>query len=536
VDCAKSEQVCNGYSGCADCTPGEASCKDGKATWCSAEGELLSFECDAVQGLTCSPDGCKGACSLSEVHDSYIGCDYYPTVTLNPVWSGFAFSIAVSNASDEPTQVTITRGDQIVKQEMVPAAELKTIALDWVPELKGGDVECATPPARGASRLVTDGAYRVRTDRPVTVYQFSPLEYELDPAPAECPVLSECSSSPETRCLSYSNDASMLLPATGLTGNYTTLSWPTQTDDQGNSDGSGFLAITATADGTQVEVLGRGKFVAGAGIDQNGRGTVTMNQGDVLQLIAGEGDVSGTRVRADKPVQIIGGQSCAYVPSVDVLNCDHIEEAIFPEDTLGNDYLVSPPIYADMETTVPSVLRVTAISEDTEVTFEPELRGTATLQAGEVLELELSGDQAKPVRIHGSRPILVGLYMQGQSAIPNAGSVGDPSMSIAVPTEQFRAEYLFTAPVTYAVNIADVIAKTGTSVRIDGALVGSDQFMPIGKSDYGVAHVMLDASSSVHTLKADQEVGLTVYGYGLYTSYMYPGGADLERITIPDIL
>jgi hypothetical protein len=32
------------------------------------------------------------------------------------------------------------------------------------------------------------------------------------------------------------------------------------------------------------------------------------------------------------------------------------------------------------------------------------------------------------------------------------------------------------------------------------------------------------------------EVGLTVYGYGAYTSYMYPGGVDLERITIPPVL
>ena len=33
-----------------------------------------------------------------------------------------------------------------------------------------------------------DGAYRLRTDQPVTVYQLSPLTYQIDPPPAECPV------------------------------------------------------------------------------------------------------------------------------------------------------------------------------------------------------------------------------------------------------------------------------------------------------------------------------------------------------------
>ena len=86
------------------CSPGAATCEGGTATWCSPKGELLTFTCDSLQGLSCEADGCKGACALSEVHDSYIGCDYYPTVTLNPVWSGFEFTVAVSNASTSATR------------------------------------------------------------------------------------------------------------------------------------------------------------------------------------------------------------------------------------------------------------------------------------------------------------------------------------------------------------------------------------------------------------------------------------------------
>ena len=35
--------------------------------------------------------------------------------------------------------------------------------------------------------------------------------------------------------------------------------------------------------------------------------------------------------------------------------------------------------------------------------------------------------------------------------------------------------------------------------------------------------------------KADKPVGIVVYGYGQDTSYMYPGGLDLKRITEPPV-
>jgi hypothetical protein len=530
IDCAETGRLCDEVLGCRECTPGEASCADGQATWCSPEGKLLSFECDDVQGLTCDPEGCSGPCSLDQIHHSYIGCDYYPTVTLNPVWSGFPFAIAVSNASDEPTEVTITRGDELVGEVTVPAGALQTLELDWIAELKGGDVECATPPARGASRLVPDGAYRVRSTRPVTVYQFSPLEYELDPRPAACPVLSECSPSTESRCLSYTNDASLLLPASALTGSYTALAWPTQLD------GSGFLAITATEDGTVVHVSGHGSFEPGGAIDEAGRGTITLDRGDVVELVAAAGsDLSGTRVRADKPVQVIGGHSCAYVPDTGVLNCDHVEESMLPEDTLGSDYLVTSPVYADGQSDVPMIVRIAAIAADTEVSFDPPIRAPAPLDAGEFLDVALGAGATQHVRITGTKPVLVASYMQGQEAVVSGGSVGDPSMSLAIATEQFRTDYLFTAPTSYAINIANVIVRSGSSVRLDGVPIDPSKFTPIGESGYAVAREVLDGQSSVHTLEGDEEFGLTVYGYGLYTSYMYPGGADLERITIPEI-
>ena len=346
TDCAKNGQVCAAPFGCVTCAPGQGTCKDGQAHSCNSDGSgYVDFTCDPVQGMTCTANGCTGTCSPAELGPSYLGCDYYPTVTLNPVWSGFDFAVAVANATEKSAKVTVTRRTSKVQTATIASGNVSILKLPWVTELKGGDVDgCQNPPDPGNTRLVMGGAYRVRADQPVTVYQFSPREYEIDPPPANCPVATECGGT-DTSCKAYSADASLLLPATALTGNYNGLAWPA------SGLRAGFFAITGTSDGTSVVVTGKGAVAAGAGIDQNGNGTVHLDAGDVLEIVAAHdqpdtvygADPSGTRIRADKPVQVIAGHSCANIPTATTGYCDHLEEGLFPDETLGQDYLVTYP-------------------------------------------------------------------------------------------------------------------------------------------------------------------------------------------------
>ena len=236
-DCAAEGFSCQAPVGCVVCTPGEGSCEGGAARLCNAEGtEVTEFECDVAQGMVCEPDGCKGSCSPAQLGSSYVGCDYYPTVTANPVFSGFSFAVAVSNTGTEPADVIVTRGSATQTEVAVPAGELRIIPLPWVAELKGGDQDsCQTPPPRGPTLLVADGAYRLRSNRPVSVYQFNPLEYELSPIPEGCPLRNDCPGSPprDEGCLSFSNDASLIFPTNVLTGSYSVLSWPSTASRRG---------------------------------------------------------------------------------------------------------------------------------------------------------------------------------------------------------------------------------------------------------------------------------------------------------------
>jgi IgGFc binding protein len=535
VDCAASGKICADLFGCVTCTPKSASCSGGMAKTCKEDGsEWQTFECDPMQGMTCDPDGCKGDCTPPNLSHTYLGCDYYPTITLNPVWSGFDFAVAVANAGKAATNVVVTRDATDVTTKTVAPGALEVITLPWVTELKGGDVDaCQLPPDPGLTRVVKGGAYRLRTDQPVTVYQLSPLSYQIDPAPAACPVGANCPGGFGTDCLSFSNDATLLLPATTLTGNYTAMAWPSAPNR------AGFFAVTATMDGTTVTLQGQGQFAAGAGIDASGNGQVTLDRGDVLEVIARHdgsagtygADVSGSRLKADQPVQVLGGHSCANIPTPTTDACDHIEHAMLPVETLGKEYFVTYP--AALASQSPHVVRIAAIEADTHIDFEPASVAPSAVLGPSDTPLELD-DVAEDFRVSADKAMLVVQYMQGQASVPSGS--GDPAMALAVPSAQFRNDYIFFASNSYDTNFVNVIAPSGASVTLDGTAIDAGSFVSIGTSGESVARVELPGGASeVHRIEASKPFGIVVYGYGRYTSFMYAGGLDLTPITPPPI-
>ena len=99
-------------------------------------------------------------------------------------------------------------------------------------------------------------------------------------------------------------------------------------------------------------------------------------------------------------------------------------------------------------------------------------------------------------------------------------------MTLAVSTSQFRKSYLFHAPTNYEKSYVNIVAETGAQVTLDGQTVGG--FTPIGNTGYAVSRQPLSNSGNGnHTASSASAFGISVYGYGQYTSYWYPGGSDL---------
>jgi hypothetical protein len=518
TDCAATNQVCVPALGCLACTPGSGSCNGTVGTYCLGDGTGFATEtCDPAQGTTCNAQTghCDGACSAKAIGKSYIGCDYYPTVTANLVASNFHFAVAVSNTTASSAAVTVTQGANTLASVTVAANSVQVIQLPWQNSLKGpaSNAGASFP----ASIKVAQGAYRLRSTQPVVVYQFNPLEYTNG---------GNCLFD-QTAC-SFSNDASLLLPTNAWTGTYRVAA------RHHFYTSSGFYAVTASADNTTVTVAAapNGGGVKGgiAGINTSGNGQVVLNAGDVIEVVtsgndssgSNPDDVTGTLVTADKPVQVIGGHQCTNVPDA-IGYCDHLEESMFPYESLANDYIVTAPLIpTGGNTPKVEMVRIVATQPNTTLTYDPAQAGAPASigVAGAWVEL---ANNAKDFKISANQPILVAQYMEGQDA---GGNSGDPAMALAVATSQFRKSYLFHAPTNYESSYVNIVAPTGMTVNLDGAAVGG--FTPIGGTGYSIARKSLsNAGTGNHTADSAEGFGISVYGYGQYTSYWYPGGSDL---------
>ncbi len=537
-DCTGATPVCaNGY-GCVACMPGSATCNGSTSVVCLPDGSgTTSTVCDPALGETCTNGYCTGACAA--LGTSYIGCEYYAVTMSNTQidQTNFNFGVSISNTSTSSATITITGPNAFTETETLAAGAIAEYTLPWVSTLS---MVNTTTRANGS-------AYHIKSTQPVTVYQFNAYEYEVSVTCANDP------TSPP--CHSFTNDASLLIPVNAMTGNYYVMAgadWhsmgedflgdPTCSSTTGSVQLPGMAVIVATQNNTSVVVATTGAIGAGQGLTAQG-GTVTLNQGDVLQISTTENataactygsDISGSTVVASAPVEVFGGSDCQYIPASEPA-CDHLEQINFPLETLRGDYLVTLPY--NKNGTPRQYVKIVGTVAGTTITTNPAQAGLPTsIGAGQVVFFETTANFA----LTTSHPVIVGQFMESSGQFGSACAsgdtsaptdCGDPSMSLAIATDQFRTSYQFIAPASYAENWVNVIAPTGATVTVDGTAVTG--FTAIGNSTFGVAHVSLCANggtcTGVHTAASTMAFGIEVYGYGVYTSYMYPGGLDLKR-------
>lgn len=496
-------------------------------------------------------------CEAAATKKAYVGCDYWPTVVANSVWSIFDFAVAVANGQTVSAAVTVTGPGGFQQMTTVAPGAVAKIYLPWVSDLKGPDTdECGRVVALTASVLSRKGAYHLVSTVPVTVYQFNALEYRPAGGPpgknwSTCPGRMFCEGiGTAVGCLSYQNDASLLLPTTAMTGNYRITGvqgWSGDDVIAGHFGiEGGYFAVTATADDTKVKVQlsAAGQVLAGGTAIPATRPrqvlTLMLQQGDVAEIVAPTGseyDFSGSLINADKPVQVITGIPCTTVPA-NTQACDHVEESVLPVETLGKNYIVAVPT-SPAGTAVGHVVRLTGNVDETVLTYAPaKPSGCPTsLQAGQVVDCGVVSSDFQMIGTHEFGVAMFQLSAQGADPDkPFTERRGDPSQSVAIAVEQYRLRYIFLAPDDYTANYVDVTGPMNAVVMLDGAVL-TIPFTAIGSTGYGVARVKLTAGQAgAHMMSSDLPVGIQVLGYGDSTSYQYPGGLNLEPIAAPPII
>lgn len=465
------------------------------------------------------------ACEQAAKAESNQGCEFWAVdlpnawqVTLAQAAQDQTFAIVVTNTASEPATVEIFAADEAVplQSDVVAPGALRVFAF-------GNELGIA-------NQGNTEGrAYRIESDQPVTAYQFNPLDNSTEV---------------------YSNDASLLFPTHVLDLDYTAITgdgiylYPDAEHEGGNA--GAYVTAVATQDDTYVTFhappgvpMYPGNYVAV--LDRGETYTMMSNAVDTLFMNqAGQGNLSGLRVEADKPVAVFSGNVAAFEPTPWGACCaDHLEHQMLPLTAWSDAYLVStaPPASGSDDDDVR--VRIVGSFDGTQLSYSPSAPPGAptTIDAYATAVFTTSSSFV----VTGDRPFAVAQFLMSNEAItvdptpedPDDNFfVGDPAMILVPPAAQFQAKYVFLVPAEYETNWVTILRPSGATVSLDGV----DQTNAGGWQNVGTlagttwqrAHFPLAFGPHRVESPAPEGVGILVAGYDVAVSFGYAGGSGVE--------
>jgi len=356
----------------------------------------------------------------------------------------------------------------------------------------------------------------------------------------------------------YTSDGFLALPVQALGKEYLVASYadPTMNTFQWLPS---YTSVVAAYDNTKVRfILGGTEWtVTRGGLKPGEYKEYSMNRGDVL-LIPGYGafaDLSGSRVIASRPVGVISGNFCAYIPS-DKGYCDFIIEMELPTNTWGRDYFVTRMKSRKKN----SIIKIFAKEPNTKI-YRDGRQIAIVPNVGGVLGLgylEIRSDDGDPrsVVISGDKPINVTQFNPGED---DDNVVSDPFQLVLTPLEQFQTEIIFNTPgirggFGFPTNYVNIVyeAEENGSMPDDlqlGTVLGSevtwrkvntidanpgDPFAyEVNGKKFNGKMVQLDGDG-VYRLRANKPFCAYAYGFSDYDSYGFPTSVALGDLTKPD--
>ncbi|MBL8678673.1 MAG: IgGFc-binding protein [Myxococcales bacterium] len=532
--------------GCVTCAPGRTTCVGNEVRRCGDDGQpgaMVVETCDAARGMVCDMGMCRSACQVAEASPSNVGCEFWAVDLdqqdgLNDPASA-PWGVAISNVGTTPAEVTIEINTAPVGQPVVPM----TVLVASVPpnslrslRLPTRELDCGTRPNDYASpgTCLSSNAYRIRSNAPIIVYQFNVFEN------------------------AFSNDASLLLPTTSLGRTHRVIGWPAGHPIPvfGIIDRS-YVTVVGVRPNTRVTVRPTWRIRGNppiAATMPGGEIVATIGPFDVLNLETADGtvmddtrtiaDLSGTSVVASEPVAVFSGVETTSAPGGvvnvptppgwsmgDTCCLDHLEEQMFPVESIGTRYVIPrSPVRSTGRFREADILRFVGAAEPATVTTTlPAPFDRFTLMPGEVRTTHTQDN----VVVTSDKPVIVGQILVSNQYV-DGPALGDPSLTVFPPVDQFRADYVVLTPPSWTQNWAVLVAEPGAMVTIDGSAPSGCIVEPAGDlagTRYETRRCPLMQGS--HHISGDRRFGVVMYGYGSAGSYAFVGGADVRRIYDP---
>ena len=261
--------------------------------------------------------------------------------------------------------------------------------------------------------------------------------------------------------------------------------------------------------------------------------TFTIHRLQTFPFGIPELDMSGTSIVSDKPLTVLSGHECVYIPSTECC-CDHIIEQIPPTITWGRDFLLTPfaeringPFY-----------KIIAAESQTTFTYTCAFNGSIfsntsylTL-AGDVTTL--SSNASSYCYIHSNKPILVTKLGPGRDPV---SFIGDPVMSLITPIQQYQNNVAILIPSFPLISTSYIIIATTTKgpVYIDGQEknVTWENIYNSNSNIVGYGtQIFFNSSlnSTSYTISMQSSFGVLVYGFGHTHGYTFSATTYLSKL------
>jgi hypothetical protein len=501
--------------------------------------------CDAAKGQLCENGQCQSACQVAAGQPSNVGCEFW-AVDLDQQDYGndpasAPWGVVLSNAGESQAHVIIELNEAPVGSPPAPKVVTDvTIAPGSLQQvtLPTRELDCGVKPNdyNSPGTCLSSNAFRIVSTNPIVVYQFNVFTN------------------------SFSNDASLLLPTNALGTQYRVIGWPAGHPVKAFGfpiiDRS-YVTVVGVTPNTQVVVKPTWRIKGNppiAATMPGGEIVATLGPFDVLNLETDDGtfqdnaqtiaDLSATYIKASQPVAVFSGVESTAAPGgvVDVPKppgwaegdtccLDHLEEQMFPIESVGKSYVVTrSPIRSTGGYREPDVLRFLGVAETATVTTSlPPPFDSFTIAPGEVKTTWTQND----IVVSASKPVMVGQILVSNQYVDGA-YIGDPSLTVFPPVEQFRTEYVFLTPGSWSQNWVVIAAEVGAGVTLDGAEATGCVTEPAGKIEATSYEARRCAvQEGVHRLTGDKPFGIIAYGYGNAGSYAFAGGADVKKVYEP---
>jgi hypothetical protein len=446
-------------------------------------------------------------------------------LTFHPCWEepGNTNEIKIYVVSDRTTNVKVSiKALGYIKTKVVPANEVIEFGMSPTTAQMYSKDDSQKPQPE---RVYANRGIEVTSDEPIICYGMTRYK--------------------------YTSDGFLAMPVEHLGKEYIVSSW----NDPGQDDGSQYLtsytSIVAAYDTTKVKFTLGGRpssYTPGENGLRHGDSKLnTMNSTDVWLIgVCGDyNDLSGSKVEADKPVAVISGNFCAYVP-VGNSACDYLISQDRPIESWGNEYHVTP-IYDRKNT---SFIRVYASAPQIRIFMEDNVWAKISTVGGSEgsgfisRRVLLEGETPRPVHIYSpDSPISITQYNTGQT---EDGSESDPFQATLNPISDYSNEIYFCTPginggVHFKRNYVNIIFQPDDEGNIPSDIEfgiysegkfdwkglidftddsGQYVYSPDG-NHWKATTITLPDPSGAYILKSEKPIGALLYGFDSYDSYGY---------------